>query len=115
MTFDDYNLTRDAKYLVSVLYKEYLSRRKQGKTKEESGFFLDIRDVQKLIPHWSIDDATTVCNELKTKELIDCRYGSNRPVYIHLTSDAISMLENKFKNNMKTVLGYIKDFKDIFF
>lgn len=115
MTFDDYNLTKDAKYLISVLYKEYLSRRKQGKSKNESGLFLDVRDVQKLVPHWSVDDTTTVCNELKNKKLIDCRYGSNRPININLTTDAISMLENKFKNNVKTVVGYIKDFKDIFF
>lgn len=115
MTFDDYNLTKEAKYLISVLYKEYLSRKKQGKSKNESGFFLDVRDVQELVPHWSIDDTTTVCNELKSKKLIDCGYGSNRPINIHLTTDAISMLENKFKNNVKTVVGYIKDFKDIFF
>lgn len=115
MTFDDYNLTKDAKYLISVLYKEYLFRRKQGKSKNESDLFLDVRDVQKLVPHWSIDDTTTVCNELKNKELIDCRYANDRPMYIHLTTDAISILENKFKNDLQTVVGYIKDFKDIFF
>lgn len=87
MDINDFGLTDNAKTLISVLFKEYISQPKIP-------FFYDILSVQKFVPQFSKSEVTRAIHELEKNDLIDCNYGSNEPAEIKLTKMAIKVLKN---------------------
>lgn len=115
MTIDDFNLTNDAKFLLSKMYAQYISARESGKSKSESRLCADsIPELKEsLMPEWSNDDTLDTCFELRTKHLVDGITADGTIFRITLTTDAIALLEVSFKDKMDTVLDYATKIKGL--
>lgn len=115
MTIDDFNLTNDAKFLLSKMYAQYISARESGKSKSESRLCADsIPELKKsLMPEWSIEDTLDTCLELHTKHLIDAYTNNGNLFRMTLTTDAIAILEVSFKDKLDTVLDYATKIKGL--
>ncbi|MCS8616349.1 hypothetical protein [Latilactobacillus curvatus] len=115
MTIDDFNLTNDAKFLLSKMYAQYISARNSGKSKPESRMCAtDISELQEsLMPEWSDEDILDTCFELRSKELIYGFAAGDTLSRISLTTDAIAVLEVSFKDKLDTVLDYATKIKGL--
>lgn len=113
MKISDLNLTNDAKFLVSSMYKIYIEQRKNKIDKRVARLFGDISDIQKIMSQWSPDDVLDTCFELRDKGLINGTPGNNSLFYISLTTDAIALLEVSFKDKADDVLDYIVKIKSL--
>ncbi|WP_407372360.1 hypothetical protein [Carnobacterium sp.] len=107
------NLTNDAKYLLSSLYKEYVLRRKNDQTKAQSVKFIDVEEIHKnYMSEWKIEDVEYTCAELKKNDFISGRYLSNKLQYITLTTYAISQLEETFSDKVNNILTFMEKIKN---
>ncbi len=98
-------LTKDADKTLCLIYKEYLSRRKNGVSKSDAIEF----DFRKTINDLNIVNASDFSDELL--ELKD-----NNFIKMYVTSDfellpsAIIYMENRFKNGLIEVTDFIAKF-----
>lgn len=105
-------LTSTAKKLLCKLYKSYLEKCKSGLSKTDANRFNSCECIHnELVPTWIFSDVENACRELNQKNFIHCSWYDNTGFNISLTSDAISILENRFKNNVKSLLSFIADIK----
>lgn len=113
MKIDDYNLTDDAKFLISTMYKEYLSRLKDNLPKRSAVFFGDLESIHQLMPEWSKEDSDYTVEELIDKGLLNGISVIGGYLDIALTTDAVAMLQMSFKDKIDTVLDYATKIKDL--
>ena len=113
MKIDDYNLTDDAKFLISTMYKEYLYRLKDKLPKRSDVFFGDLESIHQLMPEWSKEDSDYTVEELIDKGLLNGIPVIGGYLDIALTADAIAMLQMSFKDKIDTVLDYATKIKDL--
>lgn len=107
------NLTNDAKYLISSLYKEYVTRRNNGLTKAQAIIFVNAEDIHKnYMSEWKLEDVEFTCAELKKNDFISGRYLSNKMQYITLTTYAISQLEESFSDKVNNILTFMEKIKN---
>lgn len=98
-------LTNQAKYILSNLYKIYLEKINSGMSHTSANAFGNIYEIQKItLPNENIDDLGKDINELSDKGFMDVFYGSNIVWKSSLSRDAISLMEHKFGNNLKQIL-----------
>ena len=105
-------LSKDAKKLLSLSYKEYLVQREQGANKETammlSGGAQGIRD--RLMPETPVEDVASICWELHDAGYV-AAYGANNTVYTAtLTNEAIVYMENRLKNGLLDGLELLSKF-----
>lgn len=107
-------LTNDAKYLISAMYQEYLSRRKNNVSKKDAVSFNSVNDIHsKLMPEWNFEDTLFTCKELKKHNLITgTNYGTGEIVLINLSTEAIALLETTFKDKADSVLEFMTKIKN---
>ena len=100
-------LTKDADKLIAIVYKEYLSRRKNKISKSlAANFELDeLLSLDKL-SSWLTDDIEDTLAELHQKNIIYMDLGFT----FDITDDGIIYLENRFKNNMQEATDFITKF-----
>ena len=105
-------LSKDADYLICLIYKNYLEQRNNGVSKSEAKILGDSRNVnENIVPKWSFDDTDDTCRELIKKKFIDNRiYMDNYCGYMNLSDDGIIYMENRFKNGIKEVASFISQF-----
>lgn len=108
-------LTNDAKYLISSMYKEYVSRRKDNVSKEKAIRFQSVENIHEtLMKDWTLEDTLFTCRELKKKNFISgMDYGQNSMIRISLTTDAIAVMESKFKDDAEKVLDFLVKIKSM--
>lgn len=107
-------LTNDAKYLISVLYKEYLYRRKSGQDRKSSRTFSDEMYIQsELMVEWKTGDVHDAISELLDYEYLDSIPGGNKFFEIVLQPKGIAMMENDFKDKLDEVLNYAQKIKSL--
>ena len=112
----EYNLTNDADYLLSVLYKNYKERRKNGENKSDAKFMGSSKHIfMTLLSEWTFDDVDETCRELDRAEMLQCLYADNVVVDSLLEDAAIIYMENRFKNGLSEVLDNIVRLKSILF
>lgn len=101
-------LTNDAKAFVAVLYREYCTRRKQGKTIEESMYMEDDTVIkEKLAPKLPLDDVTHLCWYLADKDILSVMPGDDRANDVSITDDGIAFMEGRFPNGVKDAIDLI--------
>ena len=105
-------LSKDADYLICLIYKYYLELRDNGFSKSDAKSLGDSPDIQqKIIPEWSLEDTDDTCRELIRKGFLDNRlYIDNRCGYMRLSDEGIIYMENRFKNGFKEVTDFIAKF-----
>ncbi|MBS0955897.1 hypothetical protein [Lactiplantibacillus plantarum] len=107
-------LTNDAKYLLSQMYKKYLQNRSKGQNKRDSMAFgseFDIHD--NIMPEWSQVDTRETINELSRSNLLDVGFGNDKALYVSLSTSAIVLMEHKFKDNLDAVIDYLTKIKSL--
>lgn len=109
-------LTRDADALLSVMYKEYLLRKKNGTPKLQAKIFGGAAYLQEtLAPKLSVEDVAETCRELGRAEFLSNNYADDTVSICQLTDKAIIHMENRFKNGLDEVLSYLEKIKSILF
>lgn len=98
------NLTRDAQKMIAIFYKEYLKRRKNGESKEQSKDFMDSEKwKEELFPNCNPRDIDSTFRELARafgiKSYIRCGF--------RLNDTAIIYMENRLKNTAKDTISFL--------
>lgn len=111
----DIELTREANALITVIYKDYLERRKNGESKSDAMKKFDSERIQReLLPTWSLQDVDATMSELSTNGLVNCWNAGGMIAYTaSLTSSGILYMEKRFERNLNKVLDYLKTFRDL--
>ncbi|MCW6661856.1 hypothetical protein NHG28_06400 [Aerococcaceae bacterium NML201209] len=106
-------LTNDAKYLLTALYKEYVSRRTSKVPKERATKFDDVHSIhQNFMPEWSIEDIEFTCFELHKHDLIHAVLASNSLYNIRLSTEAIALLEVTFMDKVDSAFFFMRKIKE---
>ena len=100
-------ITKDAEKMLVALYRVYLSRRKDGQSKQEArryndGYFVETDPFSKMHP----TDVSDTQLELAQSGLLKVYIGGD----CELTDHAIVYLENRFKNGLNEVIAFITQF-----
>ena len=105
-------LSKDADYLICLIYKRYIEIRDNGISKSDAKTIGDSHDVHKnIVPEWSFEDTDDTCRELINKGLLDNRiYVDDICGYMSLSDDGIVYMENRFKNGLKEITDFIAKF-----
>ena len=105
-------LSKDADYLICLIYKYYLELHNNGISKSDAKKLGDSHDVNnKIIPKWSFEDTDDTCRELIKKGLLDNRiYVDNFCGFMQLSDEGIIYMENRFKNGLKEITDFIAKF-----
>ena len=107
-------LTKDSDALICAIYKEYLQRRKDGIPKGKAKSLGSAEDIQRtIVPKWQLGDVEDALWELDRTDLMVCQPGDNTVYYATLDNNGIIYMENRFKNGLSDVLGYIEKIKSI--
>ena len=100
-------LSRDAEKMICVLYRAYLERRKAKIPKAAAREFSDFEQAQlDGIADWLDADRTETAHELKQAGFVK-RYIEGSVV---LEDAAIIFMENRFKNGLAEVIGFLANF-----
>lgn len=101
-------ITRDADAFICVLYREYLSARKSGRTIEQAQFFEDDINIQsRFFPKWHLEDITHLCFYLEEKGLLDVFEADVRAYKVYLSDAGIVYMESRFPDGIAQVLSTI--------
>lgn len=110
----DIKLTKDADALICLIYKEYLSRRKTGATRDKAKRTGGSKNIHDLIaPKLSIEDVEDICRELDRAGLLNCFYADNRVYDAYLSDVGIIYMENRFMAGITSVIEYLAKIKSI--
>ena len=100
-------ITKDAEKMLVALYKTYLSRRKNGLSKQEACYFADdYFSTEKPFSEENCNDVNDTRIELGEAGLLRNFIGGD----CELTKPAIIYLENRFKNDLTDVLSVLAQF-----
>ena len=101
-------LNRECDTLICVLYKEYLTRRKNNVLLSRSRYFRDDASIREnFLPQWYEEDVATLCWDLYDKGLLDVTRGDDKANDVSLTADGIAYMEQRFPNGIKMVADYL--------
>lgn len=106
-------LTNDAKFLLSMMYKEYVDRRKNDMTKKEATDFNDETYIAKeIMPEWKPEDVHFTIAELSRNEYLNAKAAGNKFLWVSLSTKAISSLELTFVDRVDLVLEFASKIKN---
>ena len=112
----DEKLTNEAKYMLCVLYQEYLNRRKIEIPRDDAVMFGDAEHLQTLLfPTWPTHDISSTARELSESGFLSVLFGDNELADAALTKDAIIYMETRFKRGAKNLLSAISELRTIIF
>ena len=105
----DIVLSRDANYLICIIYKYYLELRDNGFSKAKAKDFNSIDTIHGLVPEFSLDDIYETCLELANKNLLTQKekYIMEKYSRFSLSDDGIVYMENRFSNKIDKLINYI--------
>lgn len=106
----EYNLTKNAKKLISLMYGLYLENRELGKNKSQSKHMGGSAVIkEKLLIDWEIADIDDTCRELSRTGLLKCFFAGPSIYNAWLTDAGIAYLESRFKNGLKDVVEFLSN------
>ena len=109
----DIQLSRDADYLICLIYKRYLELHDNGICKSDAKSIGDSHDVhQNIVPEWSFEDTDDTCRELINNGLLDNRiYMDNICGSMSLSDNGIVYMERRLGNKISKIINYISKLK----
>ncbi len=112
----EYDLSHDAEYLLCVLYKNYIDRRKNGEDKSKAKMMNSSEHIfNTLLSEWKFEDVDETCRELDRAGLLNCQYGDNIVYFSVLNDNAIIYMENRYKRGISEVIDTISKLKSLIF
>lgn len=111
----DIELTKDADYLLCVLYDAYRQRRKQDIPALDAKTFGGSEQIQEqYIQNWPTHDIDDAASALCKKGLLEGLWvEASKLGESMLTDDAIAYMEHRFKRNFDQLLRYIGELRTI--
>lgn len=107
----DLYLTKDAKRLLYILYKEYLNRRKHQVTKSRAVDFNCAESVHSdFMPEELLEDVEEYMRELGRNKFLENFYADNTIYSCYLTDYAICIMENLPKDTLVSVANFVSQF-----
>ncbi len=109
----DINLSKNADYLICLIYKHYLELRDSDISKSQAKDIDSVQNINSLVPEWSLDDTYDTCLELSNYNLLvkKKRYIDERYFHFSLANNGIVYMENRKLNNIKSILDFISKIK----
>lgn len=109
------DITTDAQRLLTVLYHEYLNRRRAGQSMSTAARFSDSNFIQAtLFPHESAEDIANLCWELQRNGYVTCLEGDDIADSVELRSETIVTMEQRFPRGLKEVIDAIGSLSGLF-
>lgn len=103
----DVKLTKEADKLLTVMYREYLNKRKAGQPKSSAKEFeYDYLNSMEPFNAWPDGDFSETLRELASKNLIKVYIGGDS----ELTDDTIATMEDRFVDGFKSIASYLSQF-----
>lgn len=100
-------LTNDADKMICCLYKEFLSRRKNGASKPDArNFQEDYFNYDKTLSKWLPADISDTLLELGQKKYLKIFIGGD----FEFQDEAIIYMENRFKNGLTEITDFVAKF-----
>ncbi|WP_251844263.1 hypothetical protein [Enterococcus durans] len=107
-------LTNDAKYLLASMYKAYVEKRKTSSLKKDASHFGSVDNLHHdLMSEWPVEDVLSTCYELKKHGLISGTLASGTFFRIFITTEAIAIMESRFKDRVDSILDYASKIKGL--
>lgn len=109
----DITLSRDADYLICIIYRYYLELHDNGISKAKAKDFNSINVIHGLVPEISLDDIHETCLELSSKELLIKKeqYITEKYCRFKLSDEGISYMEHRFTGKIDKIIDYISKLK----
>ena len=107
-------LTSEAEALLSLLYREYCSRRSAGARISAAGRFGNDLDIQaQLVPHVDLEDLSDLLWELRDSGMIAASPGGDRVNDIELLRSGVAHMDHRFSRNLKTVSEFVSNLSSL--
>lgn len=104
-------MTKEAKRILYLMYKEYLDRRDRGYSREEARFFGGSETIlEQLIPNSTIEDVNDCLNELSTTGYLSLDHGDDYVEDCELLPPGVEKIENLSKNAFLSFADFISKF-----
>lgn len=101
-------LTKDQQYVLSVLYKSYLNCANTGEIKINCNNFGKAREIHSsFFAKFHFEDVESDLKKLKKYGFLHGVIADSTINSVKIADPTISYFENEFKNNMKSLVGYI--------
>lgn len=111
---DEIKLTKDSDALICALYREYLQRRKNGIAKGQAKILGSAQRIHEtIVPKWIFGDVEETLRELARAGVLTCLNADDTVYLATLSDQGIIYMENRFKDGLAEVLGYIEKIKSI--
>lgn len=112
--FEDIKLTKEANYLICILYKEYLERRQCGVPREDAGTFRGSKYIHnEFLSEWQYKDVVAACQELDEVGLLRCYCSDSNVLRIKFESRGIAYMESSFQRNISSVIDCLTNIKKL--
>lgn len=103
------DLTKDQQKILVLLYKQFLSKQ-PALDPEAANYFGDSDDVRnEFFPDMSSDYMSSLFWKLCDKGYVCCEPGDDLANDISLTDKTIIYMENRFKNDLKSIGTFLLD------
>lgn len=104
-------MSKDAKFVLYHLYKEYLLRRENHIPKSKAKCFDSAEFIHDTIfPDLNLDDLVESLRELGRNGFLYNSYACDSVYSCEITDDAIVVMENQKKDTLLNVLDFISKF-----
>lgn len=102
-------LSKDADYLICLIYKHYLELRDNGISKSDAKSIGDSHDVHSnIIPKWTFSDVEDTCLELINNELLTSHaFVDDECGDMQLSDIGIVYMERRFPDKLDKLIDYI--------
>ena len=112
---NDVAISNEADFLLCILYREFLDRRKNEQSRDDAAAFGSCEVIQsEILPEWPTHDIDAALWELHRKGLVDAYPGDNMAMAAILQPDGIVYMENRFKNKLQELIQITNSGKSLF-
>lgn len=112
----DAELTRDAEYLLCVLYDAYRQRRKNGESSRDAKFFGGSEQIQEnYIQHWPTQDIDDAAFALYDEGMLEALFEADELIESALTNTGIAHMEHQFGNKFDRLTQRIATLRTMLF
>ena len=101
-------VTKDSERLIVLLYTRYVVSVKNGIPRNEARLFGDCDQIASLFcPEKPVEDVSDLLFELARADYLEVSVYDDMPCECKLTLPCIVMMENRFKDGIKSILDFI--------
>lgn len=106
------DLTKDGQYLLGKIYEEYLLDINNGISKSKAKSIGSSRLIhEKLVPNELFEDVDETMRELGRSGYLKNSHADNIVYFSFITDKTVLYMENRFKNNVKSIVDFISKLK----